>query len=103
MEKEEILKKISNQMDILVNLYKLAYADAIDKVRVKIYEDQVMAKILEIIPEELPSSELVKRVCSEVKQKERAIQYRLSNLVSIGVLKTEKVGNKSFYRLTGVI
>lgn len=103
MEKEEILEKISNQMDTLVSLYKLAYADKVDEVKREILEDQVMVKILEIVPEELQVGELVKKVCIEVNQKERTIRYRLATLVSIGVLKVEKVGNKSFYRLTGII
>lgn len=102
-EKELILEKISDQMDILVSLFKLAYADTISEVRTKVFEDKVMAKILEIVPEALPARELVAKVCSEVDQKERTIQYRLSDLVSMGVLKTEKVGNKSFYQLTGII
>lgn len=103
MEKELMLKKISDQMDILASLFKLAYADKISEVRTKVYEDKAMAKILEIVLEDLPVSELVSKVCSEVNQKERTIRYRLSDLVGMGVLKIEKVGNKSFYRLTGVI
>lgn len=103
MEKELMLKKISDQMDILVSLFKLAYADKIIEVRKKVFEDKVMVKILEIVPEDLPVSELVSKVCREINQKERSIRYRLSDLVGMGVLKTEKVGNKSFYRLTGII
>lgn len=103
MEKDMVLQKISDQMDIMVSLFKLAYADKINEVRKKVFEDKVMATILEIITEELPASELISKVCSKVNQKERSVRYRLSDLVGMGVLKTERVGNKSFYRLTGII
>lgn len=103
MEKEAILQKISDQMDMLISLFKLANSERIKTERKRIFEDEVMAKIIELVPEDLPASELVSKVSSEVKQKERAIRYRLSELIAMGVLKTERVGNKSFYRLTGLI
>ena len=103
MEKDLMLQKISDQMDIMVSLFKLAYADKINEVRKKVFEDKVMATILEIVPEELPTSELTSKVCSKVNQKERSVRYRLSDLIGMGVLKTERVGTKSFYRLTGII
>jgi DNA-binding transcriptional regulator PaaX len=103
MEKEETIQKISDNLNILVSLYKLAYSEKIDEVRKKIFDDNIMAKILEIVPEELAANELVKKVCNEVSQKERTVRYRLSELVSMGVLTVERSGNKSFYKLSGII
>lgn len=103
MEKEAILQKISDQMDMLISLFKLANSERINAEKKRIFEDEVMAKIIEIVPEDLPASELISKVSSEVKQKERTIRYRLSDLVAMGILRTEREGNRSFYRSTGLI
>lgn len=105
MEKEQILQKILDQLDLLVNLSKVAYADKISQVKNKVSEDSVMAAILEMVQvqEDLPTGSLVTVVGERVKQKERTIRARLSDLVSMGVLKVEKIGKNSFYRSTGLI
>jgi hypothetical protein len=103
VEQEQILQKISEQMDMLVSLFKLANSETINKEKEKIFKDPVKAKIIEVVPEDLPANELVSRVSSEVKQKERTIRYRLSELVAMGILKIEREGNKSFYRSSGLI
>lgn len=103
MEKELMLQKISDQMDMLINLSRLAYRDKIEEAKREISEDEVMAKIFEAISEDLTAGELVSVVGAQVKQKERTIRSRLSDLIGMGVLKIEKVGAKSFYRLTGLI
>lgn len=103
MEKEAILQKISDQMDMLISLFKLANSERIKAEKKRIFEDEVMAKIIEIVPEDLPASELISKVSSEVKQKERTIRYRLSDLIAMGILKTEREGNRQYYRLTGLI
>jgi DNA-binding transcriptional ArsR family regulator len=103
VEQKQILQKISEQMDMLVSLFKLANSETINKEKEKIFKDPVKAKIIEVVPEDLPANELVSRVSSEVKQKERTIRYRLSELVAMGILKIEREGNKSFYRSSGLI
>lgn len=103
MDKEDILDSINKNVQILVNLNKLVYSEKLNEIRAKITEDKVMAKILDVIPEELIANDLVKKVCSEINQKERTVRYRLSELVSMGVLGTNKSGNKSFYYFTGII
>jgi predicted HTH transcriptional regulator len=103
VEKEQILQKISDQMDMLVSLSKLAYSDKIDKAKQEIVKDEITAKILELVSEDLTAGELVSAVCAQVKQKERTIRSRLSDLVGKGILEIEKVGAKSFYRSTGLI
>lgn len=103
MEKDAILQKISDQLDMLVSLSKLAYSDKIDKAKQEIVKDEIMAKILELVSEDLTAGDLVSAVCAQVEQKERTIRSRLSELVSKGVLKIEKEGTKSFYRSTGLI
>jgi predicted LPLAT superfamily acyltransferase len=105
VEKEQILQKILDQLDLLVNLSKVAYADKISQVKNKVSEDSVMAAILEMVQvqEDLPTGSLVTVVGERVKQKERTIRARLSDLVSMGVLKVEKIGKNSFYRSTGLI
>jgi predicted HTH transcriptional regulator len=103
VEKDAMLQKISDQLDMLISLSKLAYADKIDEVKKEIAEDEVMTKILEVISEDLTTGDLVSVVGAQVKQKERTIRSRLSDLVGKGVLKVEKVGAKSFYRSTGLI
>ena len=104
MEKELILEKISEQLDLLVSLSKIAYAEKINQVKEKISSEETMSKMLEIIENEenLPAGKLVKVVEEQVKLKERTIRIRLSQLVSLGVLKIERVGNNSFYRSTGL-
>lgn len=103
MEKDILLQKISDQLDMLISLSKLAYSDKIDEVKKKVAEDEVMTKILEVVSEDLTAGDLVSVVSAQVKQKERTIRSRLSDLVGKGVLKIEKVGTKSFYRSTGLI
>jgi DNA-binding transcriptional ArsR family regulator len=103
VEKDAILQKISDQLDMLVSLSKLAYSDKIDKAKQEIVKDEIMAKILELVSEDLTAGDLVSAVCAQVEQKERTIRSRLSELVSKGVLKIEKEGTKSFYRSTGLI
>ena len=103
MEKDIMLQKISDQMDMLISLFKLAYFDKIDEVKKKVAKDEVMTKILEATSEDLTVGELVSAVGAQVKQKERTIRSRLSDLVGMGVLKIERVGAKSFYRPTGLI
>lgn len=103
MEKDLVLQKISDQMDMLISLFKLAYSDKISEGKKKVFEDKIMSEIIEAVPEDLTSGELVSRVSHEVKQSERTIRARLSDLVSIGVLRIEKVGKNSFYRSTGLI
>lgn len=98
-----MLQKISDQLDMLISLSKLAYSDQIDKVKKEIAEDEVMSKILEVISEDLTVGDLVSVVSAQVKRKERTIRSRLSDLVGKGVLKIERVGTKSFYRPTGLI
>lgn len=103
MEKDILLQKISEQMDMLISLFKLAYSDKIAEVKKEIAEDEVMMKILEVIPEDLTAGELISAVGAQVKLKDRTIRSRLSDLVGKGVLKIEKEGAKSFYRSTGLI
>ena len=103
MDKDDMLDKISSQIDVMVSLLKIAYAGQINEVRRTVYEDEIAVKILEFAQQDLPASELVSKVGGEVKQKERTIRYRLSDLIARGVLKVEKVGNKSYYRTTGLI
>lgn len=103
MEKELVLQRISDQMDMLISLLKLAYSDTINDVKRKVSEDAVTAKIMEVVLEDLPSGDLVSAVSAQVKQKERTIRARLSDLVAMGVLKIERVGKNSFYRSTGLI
>lgn len=103
MEKELVLQKICDQMDMLISLFKLAYADKINVIKKRIYEDEVMTKIIEVVQEDLPTGELVSVVGKQVEQRERTIRARLSDLVGMGILKVEKVGKNSFYRLTGII
>lgn len=103
MEKEQVLQKISDQLDMLISLSKLAYSGKINKVKREIAEDEVMTGIMEILSEDLTAGELVSAVSARVKQKERTIRSRLSYLIGKGVLKTEKVGNRSLYRSTGLI
>ena len=103
MDKDIMLQKISNQLDMLIGLFKLAYSDKISEISSKIAEDEVMTKILEIVSEDLTAGELVAAVSAQVKQKERTIRSRLSDLIGMGVLKIEKEGAKSFYRSTGLI
>lgn len=103
MDKEFVLEKISGQMDMLIYLFKLAYSDKIGEVRKEVFEDEVMAKIMEVVQEDLPARDLVSVIGQQVKQKERTIRARLSDLVGKGVLRIEKVGKNSFYRSTGLI
>lgn len=103
MEKELVLQKISDQLDMLISLSKLAYSDKIDEIKKEIAENEVMTGIMEILSEDLTAGELVSVVSAQVKQKERTIRSRLSYLVGKGVLKIEKVGTRSFYRSTGLI
>jgi len=103
LEKELVLQRISDQVDMLVSLLKLAYSDTISEVQRKVSEDIVMRNIMELVPEDLPSGDLVSAVSAHVKQGERTIRGRLSDLVSMGVLKIERVGKNSFYRSTGLI
>jgi len=103
VEKELVLQRISDQMDMLISLLKLAYSDTINDVKRKVSEDAVTAKIMEVVLEDLPSGDLVSAVSAQVKQKERTIRARLSDLVAMGVLKIERVGKNSFYRSTGLI
>ena len=103
MEENELLRKISAQLDMLISLSKLAYSGKIDKVRREIAGDETMAKIMEMVPENLSSGDLVSAVGAQVKQKERTIRVRLSYLVGKGILKVERVGKESFYQSTGLI
>ena len=103
MDKEFVLEKISDQMDMLICLFKLAYSAKIGEVRKEVFEDEVMAKIMEVVQEDLPAKDLVSVIGQQVKQKERTIRARLSDLVGKGVLRIEKVGKSSFYRSTGLI
>lgn len=103
MEKDIMLQKISDQMDMLISLFKLAYSDKIGEVKKRIAEDEVMTKILEVVSEDLTAGELISAVGAQVKQRERTIRSRLSDLIGMGVLKIEKEGTKSFYRSTGLI
>ena len=100
---DETLAGISEKLDLILAILRVANSEKIEALRAKIEQDAVAVSILEKVDLGLSAGDLVSEVMKSVSQKERSIQTRLGELTRAGVLKPTRVGNKNYYSRTGLV
>ena len=96
---------VVERLDLLISTFKLAFSREIAAAREKVRADPVSAAILDSTAEAaVRSGDLRKAVSAAVADaKERTVQRRLQELVSLGALRQTGAGATTAYRNTGLI
>jgi len=99
----EILKEISNKLNLILALLKLSNKDFLDRFQRDLKKDAVSSKILELADGTLTYSELSKKVAKELKVAEITVKRKISTLRNMGFLIAKRKGKEVYYESSGLI
>jgi hypothetical protein len=97
-----VLQEISDKLNQLLILTRLANSKAIMEFKEEIEKDPVFQAILEIADETLSSSELKVKVTEKTKASEPTIKRRIAVLMEKGALYAKKKGHEIYYCDSGL-
>lgn len=94
--------EITQRLDAIISILKLAHSEALAQVRASTLVDEVSAAILEATADFVASGDLKRDIASTTKQSEKTVQRRIADLAAMGVLEKRPTG-RSAYRSTGIL
>jgi hypothetical protein len=92
---------ISNQLDTIIALLKLANRQTLAEVRAEL--DNVSKAVLDATTEPVVIGALKKNVAKASQQSEKTVQRRIGELVAMGALAKTGGGFTATYRTTGLL
>jgi len=98
-----LLEEISQKLNQLVSLFKLANRDIIRKVKEEIDKDPVSTKVLELSDGTLSAVPFKQKIANETNVSEKTVERRVSELIEMGALVTIKKGKEIFYQNSGLL
>jgi DNA-binding transcriptional ArsR family regulator len=102
-QSNEILSEISEKLDTLIALTKIANRTALEQYRQQISKDKVYSKIMEKLEEPLTYGVLSKQVAEELTIAEITVKKKIAELKDMGLLKTAKKGREVYYEKSGLV
>jgi len=102
-QSNEILIEISEKLDTLISLTKIANRDRLEQYRKQISNDKVYSKIMEKLEESLTYGALSKQVADELTIAEITVKKKIAELKEMGLLKTVKKGREVYYEKSGLV
>jgi predicted transcriptional regulator len=94
---------VTQRLDTIIALIKLAHRDNIAKSRAEIRADKIDAAILDLATEWTPSAKLQAAVAKKTGKSARAIRDHLPELAAQGLIEQRGGGRTTEYRSTGLI
>ena len=95
--------EITQRLDAIISILKLAHGDALARVRALALSDEVSAAILEATVDDFVASGDLKRdIVNTTKQSGKTVQRRIAELVAMGALEKRPTG-RAAYRSTGIL
>jgi predicted transcriptional regulator len=102
-QSNETLSEISEKLDTLIALTRIANRTALEEYRQQITKDKVYSKIMEKLDEPLTYGALSKIVADELAVAEITVKKKIAELKDMGLLKTAKKGRESYYERSGLV
>jgi hypothetical protein len=95
---------VVERLDRLITLFRIAFADPLDRLRSEIKADPTADAILDIVRDAWVSSGEIKRsVSRKVKVSDRTVLRSLMGLTERGLLLSRGSGRSTSYRSSGVL
>ena len=98
----EVLQNISEKLNQLITLTKLANSKAIADFKVEISKDPVFQAVLDLADGKLSSSDLKAKVIEQTKESESTIKRRIGVLMEKGALTAVRNGKEIYYLDSGL-
>lgn len=95
--------RISQQLDTVISILRIAHRDEIMRTRERIRDDKVNAAILELTGDWIPAGKLKTGVMKKAKQSKPTVERRIASLLEEGVIEKQGAGGHVSYRSTGLI
>lgn len=97
--------EITNRLDTIISLLKLAHREPLGEFRRELTEDPVSAAILAATAGDEPvgAGVLKNKVMKATGESESTVKRRIAALVAMGALSKEGGGNTTAYKSTGLI
>lgn len=101
-EEQDLLREISRKLDQLVVLTKIGNMQTIEEHKARVRGDKVSAKILDHSDGTLSYSDLCEKVSSDLGVAEITVRKKISGLLDMGFLVSERKGRRVYYATSGL-
>jgi DNA-binding transcriptional ArsR family regulator len=99
----EILERISDKLDILISISRVAYAEELRGKAREVHGDPVATSILELVAEPKAYGDLSKMVAQNTGAAEITVKRKIADLKDSGLLRVRKVGRDAYYENSGLL